>query len=98
MGLYPRKGALAAGSDADICVLDPADKRVIRAEDLHEADYTPWEGRKMEAWPCLTVLRGKVVVENGDVARVAGRRQVAAPQGRGGDLGRADAVAEVRGE
>ena len=65
MGLYPRKGALAAGSDADICVLDPADKRAVRAEDLHEADYTPWEGRKMEAWPCLTVLRGKVVVENG---------------------------------
>jgi dihydropyrimidinase len=65
MGLYPRKGALAAGSDADICVLDPADQRVIRAEDLHEADYTPWEGRRMDAWPCLTVLRGKVVVENG---------------------------------
>ncbi len=65
MGLYPRKGALAAGADADICVLDPADKRVIRAADLHEADYTPWEGRQMEAWPCLTVLRGKVVVESG---------------------------------
>ena len=65
MGLYPRKGALAAGSDADICVLDPTDKRTIRAQDLHEADYTPWEGRKMEAWPCLTLLRGKVVVENG---------------------------------
>jgi dihydropyrimidinase len=65
MGLYPRKGALAAGSDADICVLDPADKRVIRAEDLHETDYTPWEGRKMEAWPSLTILRGKVVVEGG---------------------------------
>jgi len=66
MGLYPRKGALAAGSDADIVVLDPADKRVITASQLHEADYTPWEGRKMEAWPCLTVLRGKVVVENGE--------------------------------
>ena len=65
MGLYPRKGALAAGSDADICILDPADKPVIRAADLHEADYTPWEGRQMEAWPCLTMLRGKVVVENG---------------------------------
>jgi dihydropyrimidinase len=66
MGLYPRKGALAAGSDADIVVLDPADKRVITASQLHEADYTPWEGRKMEAWPCLTMLRGKVVVENGE--------------------------------
>ncbi len=65
MGLYPRKGALAAGSDADIVVLDPQDKRVITASELHEADYTPWEGRKMEAWPCLTVLRGKIVVEGG---------------------------------
>ncbi len=65
MGLYPRKGALAVGSDADICVLDPADQRVIRAADLHEADYTPWEGRQMLAWPCLTVLRGKAVVEQG---------------------------------
>ena len=65
MGLYPRKGAIAAGSDADICVLDPADQRVIRAEDLHEADYTPWEGRKMDAWPCLTVVRGQIAVENG---------------------------------
>jgi dihydropyrimidinase len=65
MGLYPRKGALAAGSDADICILDPVDKRTIRAADLHEADYTPWEGRRMEAWPCLTILRGKVVVEGG---------------------------------
>ena len=53
------------GRNADITVLDPADKRVITASQLHEADYTPWEGRKMEAWPCLTVLRGKVVVEDG---------------------------------
>ncbi len=65
MGLYPRKGALVAGADADICVLDPSDKRVITASELHEADYTPWEGRKMEAWPSMTVLRGKVVVEGG---------------------------------
>jgi len=65
MGLYPRKGALVAGADADIVVLDPADNRVLKAADLHEADYTPWEGRKMNAWPCLTVLRGKVAVENG---------------------------------
>ena len=65
MGLYPRKGALAAGSDADITVLDPALARVIRASDLHETDYTPWEGHYAHAWPCLTVLRGKVMMENG---------------------------------
>jgi dihydropyrimidinase len=65
MGLYPRKGALAAGSDADICVLDPAQRRTVRAADLHETDYSPWEGREMHAWPSMTILRGKIVVENG---------------------------------
>ena len=65
MGLYPRKGALAAGSDADLTVLDPALRTTIRKEMLHEADYTPWEGHAVDAWPSLTVLRGKVVVEDG---------------------------------
>ena len=64
MGLYPRKGAIAPGSDADICILDPALRRTVRAEALHESDYTPWEGREVEAWPCMTILRGQVVVEN----------------------------------
>jgi dihydropyrimidinase len=63
MGLYPRKGAIAAGSDADITILDPALRRTVRAEALHETDYTPWEGREVHAWPCMTILRGKVVVE-----------------------------------
>ncbi|MBS0640810.1 MAG: amidohydrolase family protein [Proteobacteria bacterium] len=65
MGMYPRKGAIAAGSDADICVLDPNDKRVVKASEMHETDYSPWEGRQMEAWPCLTVVRGQIAVENG---------------------------------
>jgi dihydropyrimidinase len=65
MGLYPRKGAIAPGSDADIAVLDPALRRVIRNENLHETDYSPWEGHQVDAWPSMTLLRGKVVVENG---------------------------------
>jgi dihydropyrimidinase len=65
MGLYPRKGALAVGSDADIVLLDPRRRRVIRKEDLHETDYTPWEGHEVAAWPSATILRGKIVVENG---------------------------------
>jgi dihydropyrimidinase len=65
MGLYPRKGAIAAGSDADIVILDPGLKRTVRAEQLHESDYTPWEGRQVDAWPSMTILRGKIVVEGG---------------------------------
>ena len=65
MGLYPRKGVLAAGSDADITILDPNEKRTVRKEELHSTDYTPWEGREVSAWPTTTILRGKVMVENG---------------------------------
>jgi dihydroorotase-like cyclic amidohydrolase len=65
MGLYPKKGAIAVGSDADITVLDPSKRGKIRAADLHETDYTPWEGHDIFAWPVITILRGKVMVENG---------------------------------
>ena len=65
MGLYPRKGALAVGSDADIVLLDPRLRRTLRAADLHETDYTPWEGHVVTAWPGTTILHGKVVVEDG---------------------------------
>jgi dihydropyrimidinase len=65
MGLYPRKGVIAAGSDADIAVLDPAKRTIIRKEMLHEQDYSPWEGHEVHVWPTLTVLRGKIVVEDG---------------------------------
>ncbi len=65
MGLYPRKGAIAAGSDADITILDPTRRGSVRAIDLHETDYTPWEGHDIFAWPVTTLLRGKVMVENG---------------------------------
>ncbi len=65
MGMYPRKGAIAVGADADICVLDPTRRRIITASDLHETDYTPWEGWEAHAWPCLTLLRGKIVMQDG---------------------------------
>ena len=65
MGLYPRKGALAVGSDADIVLLDPRRRHTVRATEMHEADYSPWEGRDLAAWPSTTMSRGKIVVENG---------------------------------
>lgn len=66
MGLYPRKGILAPGADADITVLDPRVRRTIDNRELHEADYSPWEGHTVAAWPSATILRGKVMVENGE--------------------------------
>ncbi len=68
MGLYPRKGAIAAGSDADVCILDPALRRTLRKEDLHETDYSPWEGHEMHAWPSHVLLRGKLVLDGGRYA------------------------------
>jgi dihydropyrimidinase len=65
MGLYPRKGAIAVGSDADIAILDPTRRGKVTASALHETDYTPWEGHDIFAWPVVTLLRGKVMVENG---------------------------------
>lgn len=62
-GLYPRKGVIAPGSDADIVILDPALGGPLKKEDLHEADYSPWEGYEVAAWPAMTILRGKPVVE-----------------------------------
>ncbi|ODU23577.1 MAG: hypothetical protein ABT15_22025 [Pseudonocardia sp. SCN 73-27] len=64
-GLYPRKGLLAVGSDADILGLSTGVERTITHTDLHESDYTPWEGWNVTAWPQLTLLRGKVVARDG---------------------------------
>jgi len=65
LGLYPRKGAIAAGSDADLCVLDTTVKKKISPKDLHLNDYTPWEGWEVRAWPTTVTLRGKVMIDNG---------------------------------
>jgi dihydropyrimidinase len=64
-GLYPRKCVVAPGSDADIVVFDPGLAGPIKKENLHETDYSAWEGYDAAVWPSLTILRGKIVVENG---------------------------------
>ncbi len=76
MGLYPRKGVLAPGSDADICIIDPEIKRRLTAEDFHISDYSIWEGYEIEGWPVTTVLRGDVVVANGAFSASASGRLI----------------------
>jgi dihydropyrimidinase len=65
LGMYPQKGAIQPGSDADIVLLDP-NKRMISVSDLHaDSDYSIWDGFQCGGYPIMTILRGKVIVENG---------------------------------
>ncbi len=47
--------------------LDPALRRTIRNADLHASDYSPWEGHDVSVWPSMTILRGKIAMENGQL-------------------------------
>jgi dihydropyrimidinase len=65
-GMYPTKGTIAIGSDADLTLWD-ADKNVTLTQSLmhHGSDYTPYEGIDVIGWPIKTILRGKVIFDDG---------------------------------
>src|SRR5690242_16733998 len=65
-GLYPKKGTIAVGGDADIAIWDPERELTIAQTLLHhDSDYTPYEGIKVKGWPVSTMVRGKFVVRDG---------------------------------
>jgi dihydropyrimidinase len=76
-GLFPRKGTIAIGSDADLVIWDcfaVGAERTIRNEDLHHAvDYTPYEGQRVRGWPAITLSRGEVVWDGNQPQGSAGR-------------------------
>jgi dihydropyrimidinase len=75
-GLWPRKGVLLPGSDADVVIYDPKPEEVICADDLHHlAGYTPYEGMRVRGRVKATISRGRVVYREGQFVGRKGRGQ-----------------------
>jgi len=72
-GLFPQKGIIQAGSDADIVIFDPQKKVKLSPDMLHTGlNYNLCEGWEFEGWPIYTILRGMVAVENGKIVMPKG--------------------------
>ncbi len=77
-GLYPRKGAIAVGSDADVVIWDPNLTKKIRDEDiLSNGHFSIFNGWELTGWPITTIRRGEVAYQNGKILAQAGSGQLA---------------------
>lgn len=77
LGLFPRKGTIAPGSDADLVLWDPDETRPVRAESFSSnSDYSPYEGWDVTGWPVVTISRGEIIARNGVVDARRGRAEV----------------------
>ena len=73
-GLYPRKGTVSIGADADLTIWDPYKEVTIQNENLHHnVDYTPYEGMDVKGWPATTISRGEIIVQDGELLVQKGR-------------------------
>jgi dihydropyrimidinase len=80
-GLFPRKGTIAVGSDADLTIWDPTVVRTVDARTMEtQADYSPYDGWQVTGWPVTTISRGEVVYDRGQITGAAGRGRLA-PRG-----------------
>lgn len=72
-GLFPQKGIIAPGADADIAIYDPTFRTTLRTDLLHMAtDYTPYEGIEVRGWPTTVISRGELVIDHGEFVGAPG--------------------------
>jgi dihydropyrimidinase len=72
-GLAPRKGTLAIGSDADLVLIDLDKEAVAPQRPIYSnSDYSMVAGRKIKGWPTLTMLRGRIIAQDGNVVEETG--------------------------
>ena len=65
-GLYPRKGSITIGGDADIAIWDPSKEVTVTYDILHDdCGYTPYEGMRVKGWPVIVLSRGRIAVQDG---------------------------------
>jgi dihydropyrimidinase len=68
LGMYPKKGTIQPGSDADLTIVDLELEKKVTPELLQGySDYSIYDGWKMQGWPVMTIVRGRVVMEDGQV-------------------------------
>lgn len=79
-GIYPQKGSIRIGADADLTIVDMNKEHTIRGKELHtKIKITPFEGRHVRGWPMYTIVRGHIVMENGNLARIPQGKLVRRP-------------------
>jgi dihydropyrimidinase len=84
MGLYPQKGVIKSGSDADLVLIDPHKRTTISYSNIHSnCDWSPYEGLKLYGVPSMTISRGRIVAANGKFAGQAGWGKFV-PRGKAG--------------
>ena len=67
MGLYPQKGVIKIGADADLVIFDTSRKVTLSHKNLHSnCDWSPYEGFELVGYPVMTLSRGKIVFERGE--------------------------------
>ncbi|MGI0079166.1 MAG: amidohydrolase family protein, partial [Nitrososphaerales archaeon] len=80
VSFYPRKGAIQVGADADLVVVDMKKEKTLTEKHVYsKVGWTPYEGRRVRGVPVMTIRRGEIIMENGEVFGKPGTGKFVAP-------------------